>query len=67
MAGKIKRPGDEDARRHLIGEARQRTQRRLDTGYGFHPHAELTHGIRETIERHRIVPIRYLHRNDMAR
>jgi hypothetical protein len=46
MAGEIKRPGDEDARRHLIGKARQRTQRRLDTGCGFHPHAQLTHGIR---------------------
>src|SRR5882757_1283471 len=67
MAGEIERPGDEDTRRHLIDKARERTQRRLDTGRGFHPHAQLTHGIRKLVHWHRMVAIRYLYRNDMAR
>src|SRR5674476_1233260 len=67
MAGEIQRPRDQDARRHFIGKARQRTQRRFDTGRGLYPHAELPRGIRQPIRRHRAFAIRYLHRDDVAR
>src|SRR5260370_42583228 len=65
VAGEIERSRDQDARPHLVSQTRKRAQRRFDGSTSLDTHAESACGARQAIRRHRVVALRYRHRDDV--